>query len=490
MQRPIFIILLGLSIVLRFFYFGEALDSPHTWRQSDTANYIHDFYHNGIDLFHPSVCWMGGHQTTILEFPLPEAIVAGCYHVFGESHLVARFIFLFFFLGCSWAFFRFVRLFYELETARISTLIFVYAPLALFYSRAIHIDFFALGTALLTGVYFTLGYRQEKWQLIALGSLMATFTFLIKVPYALVVIPVIIGVIFQEKNWTFVWKTIGLVVFPVLVFWGWQKWTFFINNSAPDLDYVIGYRKMIDNGHWYFGSWEQRSNWDNWQTIVDRLRFEILGWTGIIFLGVGLFVSFKKRHLIPLLSLVGVLIYWAIFFNLNLIHNYYQIPFLVPLAILVGSGISYLHQFFPKYQWIPTTVVLVFAIRSGVYAEQNYYQIQHHQIEIGEYIRQKTVPSDLIIINYGNIDNKCPNYLYRARRNGWHVLSYELKANAIYRLMKEQSADCFVYIDQKPPWGELAIFLSRFEADSIALQSKPEKVYLYQLDLNRLEPKD
>jgi len=78
-----------LLFALRFLHFGPELDAPHDWRQSDTAWYILDFFRNGIDLLHPAVCWMGASDTVVLEFPLPEAMVAMVWQLFGEFMPVA-----------------------------------------------------------------------------------------------------------------------------------------------------------------------------------------------------------------------------------------------------------------------------------------------------------------------------------------------------------------------------------------------------------------
>ena len=61
-------------------------------------NYIDDFYKNGIDLLHPTYAGWAQRDTVILEFPLPEAIVATTYFVTGKSVLVARIVFYCFFL--------------------------------------------------------------------------------------------------------------------------------------------------------------------------------------------------------------------------------------------------------------------------------------------------------------------------------------------------------------------------------------------------------
>ena len=140
-----FLALCLVIIGLRFLHFEPEIDSPHAWRQCDTHQYITSFHDDGIDLLHPSVCWMGGHKTLLLEFPLPEAVVAIAYSIFGESLWLGRFIFLVFFGFCALYVFKSLKLFYDDGVSKLATVVFMLSPLALFYSRAIHIDFCAMG---------------------------------------------------------------------------------------------------------------------------------------------------------------------------------------------------------------------------------------------------------------------------------------------------------------------------------------------------------
>ena len=84
---------------------------------------------------------MGNHRTLILEFPLPEAVSAVAYHPFGPSHITARWVTLLFFLGSTVFLFLFVRSITDRETARLAAVISMILPLAIFYSRAVHIDY-------------------------------------------------------------------------------------------------------------------------------------------------------------------------------------------------------------------------------------------------------------------------------------------------------------------------------------------------------------
>src|SRR5947207_6093573 len=57
---------------LRVPHLTGPIDEPHAWRQAETAQYARSFFRDGIDLLHPTVCWLGGHHTLALEFPRSE----------------------------------------------------------------------------------------------------------------------------------------------------------------------------------------------------------------------------------------------------------------------------------------------------------------------------------------------------------------------------------------------------------------------------------
>uniref|UniRef100_UPI0025CE9B3E ArnT family glycosyltransferase n=1 Tax=Algoriphagus sp. TaxID=1872435 RepID=UPI0025CE9B3E len=176
--------LVFLLIAVRFFHLGKQIDQPHDWRQCDTAYYIQDFYENGIDLLYPAVCWMGNSDTLALEFPLPEAVVAVGYNLFGESIPLARICFLVFFLGAVYYLYKIVRLLSNVSMARIATLVYLSLPLSFFYSRAVHIDFSVIFLAHAMVYYFFRGIDNRNGWYVLLSGAITTLAFLIKIPYA------------------------------------------------------------------------------------------------------------------------------------------------------------------------------------------------------------------------------------------------------------------------------------------------------------------
>ncbi|MFC1806307.1 hypothetical protein ACFL09_04925, partial [Planctomycetota bacterium] len=131
-------------VAVRFRHMGEIIAGPHSGRQCDTAFYALDFYRNGIDLLHPSVCWLGAHKTLALEFPLPEAVMALAYHVVGPRLLVARLLTLAAYLGSAFYLYKLIAYMRSPRTAKLATLLYLAAPLSLVYSRAVHVDFWAV----------------------------------------------------------------------------------------------------------------------------------------------------------------------------------------------------------------------------------------------------------------------------------------------------------------------------------------------------------
>ena len=136
-----------LLVALRLLHMAGPLDDPHSWRQCDTVHYSLDFYRHGINLLSPAVCWLGPHRTLIFEFPLPEAMSALLYRLFGPDPLWDRAVSLAFFVVATVYLFAFVRLIAGRRVAWLSTIAYLAFPLGQYYSRAAQVDFAATAFA-------------------------------------------------------------------------------------------------------------------------------------------------------------------------------------------------------------------------------------------------------------------------------------------------------------------------------------------------------
>lgn len=480
-----FTFLVLISVSARFIHFGELLDSPHTWRQADTAHYIYDYYINGVDLLRPKVCWLGDYGTLLLEFPVFEAIIAQAYRIYGESHVVARSIFYFIFLGSALYFYRLAELLFSREIARYSVLFFLGAPLSLAYSRAIHVDFGVMFFSIGMAYHFIRSYSREETVHLFFGSILATFAFLIKAPYTLIFVGPIVYSIYRYRNWKFFITTILIPIIPVAIFLFWNNWVNRVNSSAPEWQFILGYRKFIfnDSLNWYFGSLEQRLDIMNWMKVGYRILTEIFVILGLPIAIYGMYKLSRNERIYLIIWILGSLIYLAIFFNLNLIHNYYQIPFVVPVSLILGLGVNCICSEWGRPHHVSMLIISAYFVCSFIYAESHYYKVNWLQEEISSRIQEATGSDDLVIVNHGNLDSKCPEYLYRARRRGWQLISYGIESTMIDKLI-HAGADYFCSVRMDGWEGEFGNYLDNFQSEIIDIEYSEEKLYIYDLRSN------
>lgn len=462
-------------LAARFFHFGSTIDLPHDWRQCDTAYYIWDFYHHGINPLEPAVCWMGGYERVILEFPLPEAAVALLYQLTGASIPVARLFFLACFAGAVFYFYRIVKLLWGEKLAQWASLIYLSLPLAWYYSRAIHIDFSAIAAAHAMLFYYLRGVGERRNVDLVKAVLAATLAFLIKVPYAFyLALPMLVFTWYAGAlRWVLLRSWWWLL--PLGTFAFWQQYVHAVNSAAPDWDFLPHYRKFDDNAAWYFGHWSRRLQWVPWKILLKRSVLEAAGPGTLLLLVLGL----RKR--IPRAPLfwswvLGVVVYVLIFFNLNIIHNYYQLPLLASIAILGAWGLTQWSASIPKLVPLALGLGLVFNI---TFAEREYFTRVPDLIEIGWLIQQQTQEEDLVVVSYGKMDCRNPRILYRARRRGWSLEVAGLQREVLERLRREEGARVWAYVGTALPaavgsWGLP-------EAQVFKLENSAESLFLFSL---------
>ncbi len=493
-----FPILALILVSIRFLHFGELVDEPHSWRQCDTANYIWSFYQDGIDILHPSVCWMGGHKTTILEFPLPEAIISVFYKVFGPDLIWARLVFMAFFVGGVRYLYLTIKLFGGKELSQFACLFYLAFPLGIYYSRAIHVDFSAIFFAHAMLYHFMVGLKEEKWLHLLAGSLLGGIGFMIKSPYLFFLYLPLLAWIHHHRKWRYLFRNIYYFAIPAGIFIPWQMHVTRVNSAAPDWDFIPHYKKFVDMWGWYFGTWDMRLEGVHWESIYLHIRFEILSFYGWWPFLAGILVNPRSfRANFVRLWLLGAIAYVAIFFNLNFVHNYYQLPLMAPIALCLGllfiNMREYLGRLLPRAAvWIVLLPILVFGWRSWQLTEQialnsqesfyfqHYYRLPPVPIAGGQAIREHTPENSLVISSYGGLDCRAPMILYRAKRNGWSIPQATLTPYIIEQLRGE-GAEYFTDIPLGPLPDTMFPYLDQFPHTTYPIKGLDLKLDVYKL---------
>ena len=98
----------------------------------------------------------------------------------------------------------------------------------------------------------------------------------------------------------------------------------------------------------------------------------------------------------------GTIVYLLIFFNLNVIHDYYQIPLLAITSFYIASSIDYLYRKINNKNVFYSKIILIFIITSlavnGIwFTERWYYRHDSIRYIAAELIHNNTEPDDLVI---------------------------------------------------------------------------------------------
>ncbi|OGF17647.1 MAG: hypothetical protein A2W00_05115 [Candidatus Eisenbacteria bacterium RBG_16_71_46] len=429
-------------LALRLPHLGGPLDDPHAWRQCDTVHYSLDFHRHGIDLLHPAVCWLGGHRTLILEFPLPEAMAALLYRVGGADPMWDRVVALAFFIAAAGYFLAFARLVAGGRAARLATLAYLALPLGQFYSRAAHVDFAA--TAFAHGLLYhgSRAFRDRSVLHASLAGGAGALGAMIKAPYVFPVLgPLALAALAAPMLSTLLLGVLALGMTSA-AFVLWRRHVDAVNAAAPDWSFLPGYYKEVNPAWWYFGSPAQRLVLHDWVRIARRALFAVATPIGALLAVAGLAgPGAAGRRFGPrayALAWAGsTVLYVLVFFPLNVIHDYYQIPFLAPVALLVGCGMEVLWERLPPLRGVPAGVlVLVLFLGFALWmpVPLGYYRVDWLRVEAGRALARHTRPDELLVAADHASGHSDPRLLLRADREGWSLAIADLTPERLARL--------------------------------------------------------
>jgi hypothetical protein len=426
---------------VRLVHLSGPLDLPHAWRQAETAAYSRAFLEDGLDLLHPRVTWLGPRGVHAFEFPLPQAMAALLYRAFGESVVWDRLVAFGFFIGSALFLFAVVRRLSGRATAAVATLVYVALPLGQMFSRAAQVDFAAvcLSHAM---VWFFLRAADggHRWSLVA-ASLTAALAFLIKAHYAFyLALPLAVFVAPKVSVRRAVPWILSAAV-PVLVFLAWRYHVNVVNHSGPSFPHIPAGAPPTDTMteyEFYFGTWAQRTQASIWGLLAQRIAVEVFGWIGLVLFAVGVAAKrLEREHLGVLWAWLGGAVgFVALFFNANVVHDYYQIPLLAPAAIFVARGVLWVANRLPRWRFVAAAgLVAAMGVENVAWAETHHYYVPCPLINgYGRAIGEATPPGSVVIIAGDDFKYSDPSMLYGARRYGWNLNTRQLTPTVLASL--------------------------------------------------------
>ena len=473
-SKTLLILILLIGFIVRFYGFDNPIADWHSWRQSETASVSRNFVQHGFDILHPRMDNISNVQSGydnpegyfMVEFPIYNTLQAGLYSLFGfftieqwgrlVSMTASVFAGLFLYLIVSRRSTPLIGIF--------ATFFYMFIPFNIYYGRTILPDT-SMTMAFLGAIYFfdrfvsipskktvvkatkkekhlhtyQFGSAQKDQTIFYLLSLFFTMLALLLKPQSVFFLIPMLYLVFATYGWR--------------AFFQWHLYLFAIVSLAPVLawrHWISQYPEGIPANQWLFNGngIRFRPAWFRW-IFFERLTVLISGYAGVILLAVGFFKIRNFKNWLYFASFfVSTLLFVSIVATGNVQHDYYQIPAMPSVAILMALG-SYILWNWKIKQYEVGKILLMIVVVVSFYNSWNivkeYFNINNRSIiAAGEAVQRITTEDSLIVANY----NGDSSLLYQLDRKGW--ASFQDPMDVLIK----KGADYLVLIN--PSEGEVA----------------------------------
>ncbi len=411
-------LILALAFALRVKHVDAPVIGVHAWRQADTAAIARNYHENGYRFLYPQIDWgEGGPGYVESEFPIVSYAIALTYKAFGVSESYGRMMSIFFSLMAIFFLYLFVKKHIDESTALWSAFFFSVLPLNIFFSRTIQPES-ALIMSLVAGTYFFSRWMtSDKTADFLVSAVFISLACLLKIPSLYIGLPLLYLAWLKHGNNVLkkkaLWFYLTLVLLPV------------------GLWYYHAHQLFLTYGN-TFGIWEYGSDkWGNWglafsagfieKVFLNNLAGWYFTWGGALVFLIGLFVKRRaKEERVFDFWLLSVLIYMVIVAKGNYVHEYYQLPFMIPAVVYMGKVYA---RWFTRRTKIAAAALLLCLLSILVFSQLRYYSyIQREDTassevyKLAEIVRENTEEGALIISIFNSSD---PTLMYLAHRKGW-----------------------------------------------------------------------
>ena len=441
----------ALLVAWRLPHLRGPLTDPHSWRACDTVHTALDFYRRGFDLMHPRVCWLGAHRTLLLNFPLSETMSALLYRAFGPDPMWDRVVSLFFGIVATLYAGATARVLAGGRAGRLTALAYLAIPLSQYFSRVPHIEFSVI--ALVNGTFYHAlrAHEEDSLKHAVLGALCGIGAGLVKGPYLATLGLPLLAVLLHAPTPRRTLYAVAPFLAAMAAFFIWREHVDKINATVPDWNFLPDFYKEVNPLWRYTGTLQERLELANWIKIAHRLVYELASPVGCVFAVLALARAGGDRarpavagrtaldaRWIAVLWYVNCLVHVLVFFRLNAWHNYYQMPFIAPSALLIGFGADWAWDRMPRWGGVPSAA-LAFALFLGVALwvphRVGYDRVDWLRTEAGPLISAQVPKDDLVVTaDYNTLPPTDPRLLFRADRDGWPMRANEITADRLAKL--------------------------------------------------------
>ncbi|MEK7101480.1 MAG: hypothetical protein AAB860_00880 [Patescibacteria group bacterium] len=405
------------GFLVRLYKINNPIADWHSWRQSDTSAVTRNFVKYGIDVLHPRYDDMSDVSGRglfnpkgfrFVEFPIFNLVHYFLYSLssgFYTLEFWGRMTAILSALTSSVLIFFIVRRHSSIEVGLFSAFFYLFLPYNIYFTRVVLPE--PLMVTLFLAALLAFDTRRRLLTFI-FGSL----ALLVKPMAIFFLLPII-------------FKDFWLFIFMLVPFGLWRVWEMRYPEGMPASWWLLN-----GNGIRF------RPAWFRW-LFGERLGDMILGQWGIFPFLLGLF----QANSYFLIWAAGALLYLVVFATGNVHHDYYQIPLIPIISVLIALGVVHFGTTLAKKAIMVFCVLLMFGL--AWYDIKGDYQINNWPIvEAGRAV-DRLAPKDAVVIAPYGGDTA---FLYQTNRAGFPFMYLPIKDfidrfNATYYVSVNYDAD-------------------------------------------------
>jgi len=460
-DRTAFLLILAFGAALRFFHLTAPFVDAHAWRQLDTAAMARNFYEGSFLPFDPQVDWGGRYGYLEAECPLIPALIALLYKVTGLHETVGRLVIIAFSLGLIWATSRLAMILDgRRAVANGAAFLIAVSPACIFFGRIVIPDTPMVFFTVVALVGFAEFSRSASVRWLWIGAAALTVACLLKLP-AVFVGPAIVALLVQSRGWRAfadprVWIA-GVVPLAITAAWYWRAHIIFERTGLTMG--ILGAPTKMYPAYVSPGPWPNvYSKWSTVALLADPNFYERMfvrfyhflllpfGFVGAL-LGAVLWRVPGRRPMI--MWLISLTVFFFIAGEVNRVHEYYQLPFVVVAALFFGGAArplfdeDWLRERFDgrRSQLAQYGAIIALLAVAAVYCSsvtQLYFSPRDSAERMRQAGRVVDIQTDdnsvaVVVDDYGIMS---PIFLYFAHLKGWSFEPTDLSPSVIDNLRR------------------------------------------------------
>ena len=437
-MKRISLITILIAITVRLILLGGDVDIPD-WRQADTGYMALRMMNEWPpEMLHPKAPYRGQNDVKAAEYPIYPLTVSLVYRAVGHESLpAARLVTLLFFIGSMVYLGLAAGRLWGRDIGWLTAAVYAILPLGIPYSRMIHPDFCVMFFANAFFYYSVRLLLDRTYVDYALAVLFCSGLFLMKAPYGVYYgFPLGLLALHGDvrKSVRDLFLLASIFVIPLGLGLWFNEYRIAQEASFEEsLTYPMKWTKESLNAR-FFGTVAQRFDGDAWMWTIKRAVVLVSTVPGALLAVAGLFLAGigwrdQRRWLIWFLA-AGVLVYVLLVFPMvTSDHDYYSIPLLALVAVLIAISLERLARLPYGMWWVIASIAAIsvgsfYGLQRGPFLySAPYFTRDWQRLETSRVIRENTESADLVLsVMVGRSTGwSDPRVLWRADRCGWAI---------------------------------------------------------------------